>query len=245
MHARFFGPLTGRFLSLDPAKANPRNPQSWDQYTYVQNNPVLLTDPLGRFSVGDWWKRALQSFSAYTGLNLMRDSAVRSQYVNQVSKIVPGDSTARTAAKIAMRTNSTPIGRTLSDAMRPISKESSRVGGTASKTNVKVNEGMAVAGTVGKGLLVVGAAVSVENIASAPEGQRVEVASQEAGAWVGALSGGEAGAEGGAVVGLFIGGPPGAAVGAIVGGLGGGLLGGAAGSQAGDNLYHLFSGDEH
>jgi RHS repeat-associated protein len=40
----------GRWMSPDPAglaAADPSNPQSWNRYAYVLNNPTSLTDPLG------------------------------------------------------------------------------------------------------------------------------------------------------------------------------------------------------
>lgn len=48
MHARYYNPQIGRFLSLDPAAAMPRLPQSWNRYTYALNDPLLLVDPDGR-----------------------------------------------------------------------------------------------------------------------------------------------------------------------------------------------------
>ncbi|MCZ7651661.1 MAG: RHS repeat-associated core domain-containing protein [Thermoanaerobaculia bacterium] len=47
LHARFSSPLTGRFLSVDPIPGHPRRPQSWNQYAYVQGNPLNFTDPSG------------------------------------------------------------------------------------------------------------------------------------------------------------------------------------------------------
>ncbi|MCP4600941.1 MAG: RHS repeat-associated core domain-containing protein, partial [Proteobacteria bacterium] len=48
MHARFCSPLNGRFLSTDAIEsADQRNPQSWNRYSYVQNNPLRFIDPLG------------------------------------------------------------------------------------------------------------------------------------------------------------------------------------------------------
>jgi RHS repeat-associated protein len=50
MHARFYNPKWGRFLSVDPGKDwDPKRPQSWNMYTYVQNNPVRFTDPTGKY----------------------------------------------------------------------------------------------------------------------------------------------------------------------------------------------------
>jgi RHS repeat-associated protein len=48
--ARYFGSSMGRFMSPDPSgllAANPSNPQSWNMYAYVMNNPLINTDPTG------------------------------------------------------------------------------------------------------------------------------------------------------------------------------------------------------
>lgn len=48
MHARFYSPLSGRFLSLDPAPADSTAPQSWNAYNYVLGNPIRYIDPDGQ-----------------------------------------------------------------------------------------------------------------------------------------------------------------------------------------------------
>ena len=48
MHARFRSPLTGRFLSTDPAGGSPGAPQSWNLYAYSRNSPLLRLDSNGR-----------------------------------------------------------------------------------------------------------------------------------------------------------------------------------------------------
>ena len=49
MLARYYSSSLSRFLSTDPAEssARERNPQSWNRYTYVLNNPLVLVDPDG------------------------------------------------------------------------------------------------------------------------------------------------------------------------------------------------------
>jgi RHS repeat-associated protein len=48
MHARHYDPNLGRFLSVDPGRGDPHRPQSWNRYSYVENNPVGHTDPTGQ-----------------------------------------------------------------------------------------------------------------------------------------------------------------------------------------------------
>lgn len=49
-NARYFGSTLGRFTSPDPgnAGANPSDPQTWNAYAYVRNNPLNGVDPTGR-----------------------------------------------------------------------------------------------------------------------------------------------------------------------------------------------------
>ncbi|HEX2833529.1 MAG TPA: RHS repeat-associated core domain-containing protein [Thermoanaerobaculia bacterium] len=50
MHARYYGAVLGRFLSVDPVlqiKRAMRSPQLWNRYSYALNNPIVFTDPTG------------------------------------------------------------------------------------------------------------------------------------------------------------------------------------------------------
>ncbi len=52
MHARYYHPFTGRFLSVDPARsAKPRLPQTWNRYAYARNNPLVFIDPNGETEI--------------------------------------------------------------------------------------------------------------------------------------------------------------------------------------------------
>lgn len=49
--ARYFSGKTGRFTSVDPVytwRENLTDPQRWNRYAYVRNNPLRYTDPDGR-----------------------------------------------------------------------------------------------------------------------------------------------------------------------------------------------------
>ena len=51
MHARYYyrGGSAGKFLSVDPGRDwDAKQPQSWNLYAYVRNNPINLIDPDGR-----------------------------------------------------------------------------------------------------------------------------------------------------------------------------------------------------
>ena len=54
-NARYFTGAQGRFTSPDPANAGASltDPQSWNGYGYVSNNPLTLTDPDGLGIFGD------------------------------------------------------------------------------------------------------------------------------------------------------------------------------------------------
>ena len=49
--ARYYGSRTGRFTTVDPVytwEENLADPQRWNRYAYVRNNPLRYTDPDGR-----------------------------------------------------------------------------------------------------------------------------------------------------------------------------------------------------
>ena len=50
MHARYYSPNVGRFLSVDPELHADRalhSPQMWNRYAYAIDNPMVFTDPTG------------------------------------------------------------------------------------------------------------------------------------------------------------------------------------------------------
>ncbi len=47
MNGRVYDPSVARFTTADPFVSNPDNPQSFNRYSYVRNNPLAYTDPTG------------------------------------------------------------------------------------------------------------------------------------------------------------------------------------------------------
>ena len=48
MGARYYNPLVGRFLSIDPKEADPSDVHGLNRYAYANNNPYRYVDPDGR-----------------------------------------------------------------------------------------------------------------------------------------------------------------------------------------------------
>ncbi|MBS0458438.1 MAG: RHS repeat-associated core domain-containing protein, partial [Proteobacteria bacterium] len=59
LNGRIYDPQLGRFLQADPMVAQPYNPQNWNPYSYVFNNPLANTDPTGMFSIGKFFRTVL------------------------------------------------------------------------------------------------------------------------------------------------------------------------------------------
>ena len=49
MQQRYYDPVAGRFLSIDPIDIGAKNGYSFNRYTYAFNNPSGLTDPTGAY----------------------------------------------------------------------------------------------------------------------------------------------------------------------------------------------------
>ena len=70
MHARYYNPNIGRFLSVDSSPeilSNLGEPRRWNRYAYGTNNPVRYTDPTGR----DTWDKTNGFVNASGSDNLL------------------------------------------------------------------------------------------------------------------------------------------------------------------------------
>jgi len=57
MNGRIYDADLGRFMQADPFIQDAAEFQNYNRYSYVQNNPLSLTDPSGYFSLSRAWKK--------------------------------------------------------------------------------------------------------------------------------------------------------------------------------------------
>jgi RHS repeat-associated protein len=62
--ARYYVNRFARFCSADPLMGSPGDPQSWNRYAYVRNDPINAIDPTGQ-SVFSWIVKAFQAIAAF------------------------------------------------------------------------------------------------------------------------------------------------------------------------------------
>ena len=67
MNARYYVPNTNRWLSPDTIVPNPANPQSFNRYSYVRNNPINFTDPTGHRECGSAYEASCMPTPSPTG----------------------------------------------------------------------------------------------------------------------------------------------------------------------------------
>ncbi|MDZ7644949.1 MAG: RHS repeat-associated core domain-containing protein [Woeseiaceae bacterium] len=51
MQARYYDPVVGRFMAVDPIGFEPDNSMSFNRYAYVRNNPLTNIDPDGQWGI--------------------------------------------------------------------------------------------------------------------------------------------------------------------------------------------------
>lgn len=98
MNGRIYDPLLGRFLSGDLIVQNPSSLQSFNRYSYVQNNPLTLTDPTGFASTSEdeEWINRLKAEAAARQANL--ESGRTCLYTSGNNEAQTADNEATSAA---------------------------------------------------------------------------------------------------------------------------------------------------
>lgn len=117
MHARYYDPNGGRFLSPDPAldlKKTMANPQMWNRYAYVMNNPVRYVDPDGRLVRLEGTKEDQQKLLDLIRQNLAQKDrnlvTLRKNGMLQIAAKAQGSTIAFTMLKNAVRDKNATVG---------------------------------------------------------------------------------------------------------------------------------------
>jgi RHS repeat-associated protein len=74
LNGRVYDPLLARFTSADPTVTDPLNPQGWNRYSYVGNDPLAFTDPNG-FSWLSGFFHSVSHFFTSVG-NFIKNNAI-------------------------------------------------------------------------------------------------------------------------------------------------------------------------
>jgi RHS repeat-associated protein len=240
---RPYNPVAGNWLSYD-STWNERDP---NYLTFSGDDPINFFDPDGRCA------NPVSTTGVVGAAGVLEQAAqVRYNYRADVQSLI--DTGTYSAERDALREfynqpeNTTALASAIADFYTSQQSAAGVVRNltTPTVTAASVNNAAAFARYGGQGLIVLGAGISVYNVATAPdpylamaqEGSAtvVGVGGASVGAWAGAGIGAAAGSVV-PVVGTAAGGVIGAIVGAIGGGFGGGVAGHALGGQAYNSLY--------
>ena len=116
MGARYYNPLVGRFLSIDPKEADPSDLHSLNRYAYANNNPYRYVDPDGRephpivdalFPRGDPFRtlgEALGAEAAYAVGTVRGDASLKAVALEGMREnVTAGDAVSAVAAAFGGR----------------------------------------------------------------------------------------------------------------------------------------------
>ena len=132
--ARYYGSALGRFTSPDPllSSGHPRNPQSWNRYAYVGNNPKKYIDPTG-----------LYFFTNTCGKS---DQACNAAFAQTQSNVRSAYAAADAAYKAAVKSGDTAGAAALKRTLDGLGAEGQKNAG-GQTVNISVNLGIDAPGT--------------------------------------------------------------------------------------------------
>ncbi len=253
--ARYMSRAQVRFTSTDKpfVDQSAADPQSWNIYAYVRNNPLKNRDPNGQICIWGFGNTcnettpastAAQGAATDTGAQMLNNGVRRGQYQQAASELSdPAGSVGRKALQAETYAKLSPVGKGLTDAAKTArvgqlaGKTTEQLAQSASRTSGTWNAVGSASKTLGAVGVVVGVGMAASNIASAPEGQRGQVVAGQAGSLGGGLAGGYGGAALGGFIGSFFVPGPRTAIGAFIGGLAGGGGSALVGEKTATQVY--------
>lgn len=93
MNGRVYDPLIGRMTSADPTVPDAMNPQAWNRYSYVGNDPLAFTDPSGYSWLSEFFHGIANLFNSVPILRSIVQiviTAVLSPFVGPVAAAAAG-----------------------------------------------------------------------------------------------------------------------------------------------------------
>ncbi|MER0442635.1 YCF48-related protein [Emticicia sp. W12TSBA100-4] len=94
MNGRIYDPVIARFISPDPFIQDALDLQAYNRYAYVQNNPVMFTDPSGYFK----WKKIFKAFDS--AVDFVASKAAKVIAINYYPQLKQAYHSARVLAKV-------------------------------------------------------------------------------------------------------------------------------------------------
>jgi RHS repeat-associated protein len=95
--ARYYNPISGRFLSRDPEAGRPVDPKTLHKYLYAGGDPVNRIDPSGRDDLLEWVALGVDSAMKINVLSRY-DQCLAEQAFFMIDKILGETSTDPAAA---------------------------------------------------------------------------------------------------------------------------------------------------
>ena len=84
LQARYYDPVTARIISRDPDIGNEDEPTSMNGYTYADDNPVMMTDPDGRWV----WVAVNAGFAIYDGYKAYKAGKNKKQIAWKLPQVI-------------------------------------------------------------------------------------------------------------------------------------------------------------
>ncbi|MEJ0091347.1 MAG: toxin TcdB middle/N-terminal domain-containing protein [Limisphaerales bacterium] len=96
-NARYYDPELGRFIQADTIIPDTGNPQSYNRYSYVMNNPLRYNDPSGHSWI-PWWEEVKGEWALNEMVRAHSDSANYHQFMAARQKVPTASSVSAVAA---------------------------------------------------------------------------------------------------------------------------------------------------
>jgi len=148
MHARYYNPLVGRFMSVDPKdRYKPlQAPQQWNRYTYALGNPLRFVDPDGRESAQHRIDAEVEAYveqgvePSWHDPTLQKVAVVGMMLLSPVDEVAVGGWLLRGAAQLARGARAATKVDDVADAARASTQSGIAV--TRHGVNQKINRGV-------------------------------------------------------------------------------------------------------